>query len=75
VSQVRLKNMVFQVLLKYLSSYLCHIFILLGLYKGLSALLTFSVPKTAVRFGSNEYLKNNIFQVKLRLLTYLTVLF
>jgi len=32
-----------------------------GLYKGLSALLTFSIPKTAVRFGTNESLKNHVF--------------
>jgi solute carrier family 25 (mitochondrial citrate transporter), member 1 len=32
-----------------------------GLYRGLSALLTFSIPKTAVRFGTNEYLKNHVF--------------
>jgi solute carrier family 25 citrate transporter 1 len=35
-----------------------------GLYKGLSALLTFSIPKTAVRFGTNESLKNHVFTVK-----------
>lgn len=34
-----------------------------GFYKGLSALILFSMPKTAVRFASNEYLKNNIFTV------------
>lgn len=39
------------------------IIIQLGLYKGLSALLTFSVPKTAVRFGSNEALKTHVFKV------------
>ena len=32
-----------------------------GFYRGLGALLLFSIPKTATRFGSNEYLKNNIF--------------
>lgn len=42
-----------------------------GLYKGLSALLTFSVPKTAVRFGSNEALKTHVFKEKSRLNTFL----
>lgn len=33
----------------------------LGLYRGYSALLAFSVPKNYVRFGANEYVKKNIF--------------
>lgn len=32
-----------------------------GFYRGLTPLLTFSIPKVAVRFGTNEWLKNNIF--------------
>lgn len=42
-----------------------------GLYKGLSALLTFSIPKTAVRFGSNEFLKGSVFTEKNRVHTFL----
>lgn len=41
-----------------------------GFYRGLAALLTFSVPKTAVRFGSNEWLKNNVFKEKNRTNTF-----
>ena len=33
----------------------------LGLYRGYTALLMFSVPKNYVRFGANEYTKQNIF--------------
>lgn len=32
-----------------------------GFYRGLTPLVTFSIPKVAVRFGTNEWLKNNIF--------------
>jgi len=32
-----------------------------GFYRGLPVLLFFSIPKTGVRFGSNQALKNNIF--------------
>jgi solute carrier family 25 (mitochondrial citrate transporter), member 1 len=32
-----------------------------GFYKGLPVLLFFSIPKTGVRFGANQTLKNNIF--------------
>lgn len=32
-----------------------------GFYRGLSALLLFSIPKTAVRFGSNTSLKHHVF--------------
>lgn len=32
-----------------------------GFYRGLPVLLFFSIPKTGVRFGSNQYLKNHIF--------------
>lgn len=32
-----------------------------GFYRGLPVLLFFSVPKTGVRFGTNTWLKNNIF--------------
>jgi solute carrier family 25 citrate transporter 1 len=32
-----------------------------GFYRGLPVLLFFSVPKTGVRFGANQFLKNNIF--------------
>jgi len=32
-----------------------------GFYKGLSVLLFFSVPKTGVRFGTNQWLKENVF--------------
>jgi len=33
----------------------------LGLYRGYTALLMFSVPKNYVRFGANEYTKKHIF--------------
>ncbi|KAL4481011.1 hypothetical protein ABPG72_014479 [Tetrahymena utriculariae] len=48
-----------------------HQYGVIGLYKGLSALLTFSIPKTAVRFGSNEALKNNVFKKKNRINTFM----
>jgi solute carrier family 25 citrate transporter 1 len=32
-----------------------------GFYRGLPVLLFFSVPKTGVRFGANQALKNNVF--------------
>lgn len=32
-----------------------------GFYRGLPVLLFFSIPKTGVRFGANQYFKNNIF--------------
>jgi len=32
-----------------------------GYYRGLPVLLFFSVPKTGVRFGANQFLKNNVF--------------
>jgi len=32
-----------------------------GFYKGLPVLLFFSIPKTGVRFGANQFLKNNVF--------------
>lgn len=32
-----------------------------GFYKGLPVLLFFSIPKTGVRFGANQTLKNNVF--------------
>lgn len=34
-------------------------------------MLTFSIPKTAVRFGSNEFLKNNVFTERNRINTFL----
>lgn len=42
-----------------------------GFYRGLSALIVLSVPKTAVRFGTNEWLKNNVFKEKNRVHTFL----
>ncbi|CAD8159214.1 unnamed protein product [Paramecium octaurelia] len=32
-----------------------------GFYRGLTPLVTFSIPKVACRFGANEWLKNNVF--------------
>jgi len=32
-----------------------------GFYRGLSALVILSTPKTACRFSANEYAKNNLF--------------
>lgn len=37
----------------------------------MSALIVLSVPKTAARFGSNEFLKNNVFKKKDRINTFL----
>mmetsp|Transcript_79378 Transcript_79378/g.92785 ORF Transcript_79378/g.92785 Transcript_79378/m.92785 type:complete len:292 (+) Transcript_79378:31-906(+) len=34
---------------------------ILGFYRGLSVLLFFAVPKTAIRFGSNNWFKENVF--------------
>jgi len=42
-----------------------------GFYRGLSALIVLSVPKTAVRFGTNEFLKNNVFTKKSRINTFM----
>lgn len=36
---------------------------ILGFYRGMSVLVVLSIPKTASRFGANEYLKNNVFKV------------
>lgn len=35
-----------------------------GLYKGYSALLMFTIPKSYVRFGTYSYLEDNIFTEK-----------
>lgn len=43
---------------------------ILGYYRGLSVLLCFSVPKTGVRFGTNQWLRNNIFTAKDRASTF-----
>jgi len=43
----------------------------LGFYRGLSALIVLSVPKTAVRFGTNEWLKNNVFKERNRINTFM----
>jgi solute carrier family 25 citrate transporter 1 len=43
---------------------------ILGLYRGLSALIFFTVPKTASRFGSNEFLRNNVFTAPTRINTF-----
>lgn len=43
----------------------------LGLYKGYSALLLFSVPKNYVRFGSFTYCQENIFKEKTKTNTFL----
>ena len=37
----------------------------------MTALLLFSIPKVGVRFGSNEWLKTNVFKEKNRLTTFL----
>ena len=42
-----------------------------GVYRGLSALLFFTVPKVGSRFGANEYLKNNVFTDKSRFSTFM----
>ena len=42
-----------------------------GFYRGVTALIALSVPKTAVRFGTNEYLKNHVFTSKNRVNTFM----
>ena len=42
-----------------------------GFYRGVTALIALSVPKTAVRFGANEYLKNKVFTEKSRINTFM----
>lgn len=42
-----------------------------GLYRGLSALIFFTVPKTASRFGSKEFLSNNVFTTPGRVSTFM----
>ena len=36
----------------------------LGFYRGYTALVFFSVPKNYVRFGTNTWMKNTVFQGK-----------
>lgn len=43
-----------------------------GLYRGLSCLLVFSIPKTGIRFGSKEFYDQNIFTTKSRTNTFLS---
>lgn len=50
--------------LKYIISSTYQKYNIFGFYRGLSALILFSIPKTASRFGANEYLKNHIFTVR-----------
>jgi len=57
--------------LKYIISSTYKNFGITGFYRGLTALIAFSVPKTAVRFGSNEWLKNHVFKEKNRLNTFM----
>jgi solute carrier family 25 citrate transporter 1 len=47
----------------------------LGLYKGYSALLMFSVPKNSVRFGAYDYASKNIFTQKNKTNNFLCGLF
>lgn len=49
--------------LKYIISSTYQKYNIFGFYRGLSALVLFSIPKTASRFGSNEWLKNHVFKV------------
>lgn len=49
--------------LKYIISSTYQKYNVFGFYRGLSALILFSIPKTASRFGANEWLKNHIFKV------------
>lgn len=39
----------------------------IGFYRGLDILIVLTIPKTAVRFSSNEFLKNNVFTVSISL--------
>lgn len=57
--------------LKYIISSTYQKYNVFGFYRGLSALVLFSIPKTASRFGSNEWLKNHVFKEKTRLNTFL----
>lgn len=50
--------------LKYIISSTYEKYGIFGFYRGLMALVALSVPKTAVRFGTNEYLKNHVFTDK-----------
>ena len=49
--------------LKYVCSSTYQKYSVFGFYRGLSALILFSIPKVASRFGANEWLKNHVFQV------------
>ena len=49
--------------LKYIISSTYQKYNVFGFYRGLSALIMFSIPKTASRFGANEWLKNHVFTV------------
>jgi solute carrier family 25 citrate transporter 1 len=42
-----------------------------GLYRGLSALLFFSVPKTGTRFGAKEFFDANVFKTPGKLNTFM----
>mmetsp|Transcript_4911 Transcript_4911/g.7402 ORF Transcript_4911/g.7402 Transcript_4911/m.7402 type:complete len:313 (+) Transcript_4911:50-988(+) len=43
-----------------------------GLYRGLSCLLFFSIPKTGIRFGSKEFYDKNVFTTPSKLNTFLS---
>lgn len=43
-----------------------------GLYRGLSVLLVFSIPKTGIRFGSKEFYDKNVFTTPSKTATFLS---
>ena len=43
-----------------------------GLYRGLTTLLAFAVPKTGVRFGAKEFFDMNVFTVPSKTATFLS---